>query len=214
MSSHAGRRRRPARVAAGTPPTGAGVPRRAPAAACAAGLRLDRTPNPHDDLARQLVQALTPEAEARIATATAEVHDLLAALNTVAARVERLRAQAPKPPTARDLPQDIPQWTPGDGCNLPPELGGGFFETDPAAHFWEELSLAAVHEELAELAAHLARDLEAADPCNVVSQARELLSLLPLPMLDAFRARLAELAAPKGRGSAPGRRSRPAAREE
>lgn len=225
MSRHAGRRGRPARLAAVTPPAeaaaapaevpaGADTLRRAFAAAGAAGVLLARTPNPHDELARRLVQPLTPEAEARIATATAEMHDVVAALNTAAARLERLRAQRPQLPPSRNLPQDIPQWTPGDGCNLPPECGGEFFETDPVAHFWEELSLAGVHEDLAELAANLARDLEAADPHNAVTRAGELLSPLPLPMLDAFRARLAELAAPRGRGGERGRRRLPAARKE
>ncbi|HEX5760818.1 MAG TPA: hypothetical protein VF121_16635 [Thermoanaerobaculia bacterium] len=141
------------------------------------------------------MQAPTPEAKARIAVATAEVHEILAALNSLAARVERFRASGlvHRRIPDRDLPQDIPLCKPGDSFSMPGDLGGEYFETDPEAHFWGELPLPETREALAGAAASLARDLGDADPYNAVKRAEELLARLPASMLDALRARLAEL---------------------
>jgi hypothetical protein len=150
------------------------------------------------------VQDLTAEAETRTAAATAEVLEIVAALSSLAARVEHLRASGRRHELApsRDLPQDIPNWKPGESFNMPNHLGGEFFETNPEAFFWGELDLQGLREELAAAAAMLARDLGNADPSNAAGRAEELLARLPLPMLDALRTRLAELAAPtrKARG--------------
>ena len=155
-------------------------------------------PRPHYDLARQLVGELTAEGAARIAAATAEIHDLMAALNSLAARVERLRSSwQRRERTSRDIPRDIPKWQPGDAFSLPGELGGEYFETDPEAFFWGQLDLQGVREGLAEAAATLASDLKDADtPFNAWKRAEELLGHLPAPMFKAVRARAAKLAAP------------------
>lgn len=166
----------------------------------------DPKPRPHYDLARQLVGELTAEGAARIAAATAEIHDLMAALNSLAARVERLRSSGwhrERAPT-RDIPQDIPQWMPGDSFSLPGGLGGEFFETDPEAFFWGQLDLQGVREGLAEAAATLASDLKDADtPYNAWKRAEELLAHLPAPMFDALRTRAAKLAAPARKRAKP-----------
>jgi hypothetical protein len=155
----------------------------------------DPKPNPIRDLALQLVQEPTPEAEARIAEARAEVHDLIAALNTLAARVERLaaRVRQHRSPTNLDIPQDIPAWKPGDSLSMPGDRGGEYFETSPEAFFGGVLGLQEAREELTGIAATLARDLGEADPYNAIGRAEELLARLPDAMLDALRARLAEL---------------------
>lgn len=159
-------------------------------------------PDTHFGLARQLVQEVTPEAEARIAAATAEVLDILAALSGLAARVERLRAsgrQHQHAPT-RDIPEDITKWKPGDSFSMPGDLGGEFFETSQEAFFWGQLDLLGLREDLAAAVASLGRDLgDAAATFNAWTRAEELLARLPGPMLDALRSRLAELAAPKSR---------------
>jgi hypothetical protein len=173
----------------------------------------DPKPRPHYDLARLLIGELTPEGAARIAEATAEIHDLIAALNTLAARVERLRSSGQRRERASlDLPQDIRKWQPGDSLNMPGELGGEFFETDPEVFFWNELDLQGVREGLAEAAATLASDLADADtPYRAWTRAEELLAHLPPPILDALRARVLGLTAParkraKGKAGAPRRR--------
>ncbi len=153
-------------------------------------------PNPHRDLARELVQEPSAEAEARMAAAVAEVHEIIAALHSLAARVERLRAsgrQHQRAPSL-DIPQDIPKWRPGNSLNMPGNLGGEYFETSGEAHFWGELDLQDVREDVAESAATLTRYLKDADPYNAIGRAEELLARLPAAMLDALRARLAKLA--------------------
>ena len=166
----------------------------------------DPKPRPHYDLARQLVGELTAEGAARIAEATAEIHDLMAALNTLAARVERLRSSGrhqERAPT-RDIPQDIPKWQPGDSFSLPGALGGEYFETDPEAFFWGQLDLQGVRERLADAAATLASDLQDADtPFNAWKRAEELLGHLPAPMFKAVRTRAAKLAAPARKRAKP-----------
>ncbi len=170
----------------------------------------DPKPRPHYDLARQLVGELTAEGAARIAEATAEVHDLIAVLNTLAARVERLRSSGQRRErVTRDMPQDIPKWMPGDGFSLPGGLGGEFFETDPEAFFWGQLDLQGLRERLADAAATLARDLRDADtPFNAWKRAEELLGHLPAPMFKAVRARAAKLAAPAQKRAKPKARRR------
>ncbi len=164
----------------------------------AAAVIPDREPNPHAELARQLVQGVTPEVEWRLSIATADILDLIAALGSLAARVERLRAGGRqfKHAPSRDIPKDIPQWEPGNSMNMPGDLGGEFFETSPEAFFWGEVDLEGLRDDLTDAALTLGRDLRDTDVFNLWKRAEELLKRLPAPMLDALRARLAELAAP------------------
>jgi hypothetical protein len=121
----------------------------------------------------------------------------MAALGNLAARVERLRARGRQHERVpgRDIPQDIPLWNPGDSLNMPVNLGGEFFETSPEAFFWGELDLEGLRDDLTDAALALGRDLRESDVFNLWKRAEELLKRLPQPMLDALRARLAELAA-------------------
>ncbi|MGH6692485.1 MAG: hypothetical protein ACREF4_17595 [Gammaproteobacteria bacterium] len=146
------------------------------------------------ELARRLVMNPSPAGRERMSAAAVEVHEIAAALHALAARVERLARSAlsfDRP--GRHLPDGLVDWLPGDSFDLPAEYGGGFVESDPEAFFWGELDLSGLREELSAAAEKLARDLNGAGLLGTIEHAQDQLERLPLALLDAVEARLAEV---------------------